>query len=151
MHDNLVSEESLNNLKQDLHEKINNKYVMPHAHNDMVMFLSELGFLGGIIYLYLFGSILIYTLKNWYINKNIFDLSMFIMTINILLRGLSDYNFANIGVISLYFFIYALYLRYLLLQSNKSQEPIKSRYILFVYGGILLIILLRIISRYLIN
>lgn len=151
LHDNLISEESLNNLKQDLHEKINNKYVMPHAHNDMVMFLSELGFLGGIIYLYLFGSILIYTLKNWHINKNIFDLSIFIMTINILIRGLSDYNLANIGVISLYFFIYALYLRYLLLQSNKSQESIKSRYILFVYGGILLIILLRIISRYLIN
>lgn len=44
---------------------------MPHAHNDLVMFLSELGILGGFIYIYLFGSILIYTFNNWQIGKDL--------------------------------------------------------------------------------
>ena len=151
INDNLVSEESLTNLKKDLHEKINDKYVMPHAHNDLVMFLSELGILGGFIYIYLFGSILIYTFSNWQMSKDIWSLSMFLITINILIRGLSDYNFANIGVISLYFFIYSLYLRHIFLSSNKNREKIKNKYIIFIYGIILFIILLRIISRYVIN
>lgn len=151
LNDNLVSEESLINLKKDLHEKIDDKYVMPHAHNDLVMFLSELGILGGFIYIYLFGSILIYTFNNWQISKDLWSLSMFLITINILIRGLSDYNFANIGVISLYFFIYSLYLIYIFLSSDKNREKIKSKYIIFIYGIILFIILLRIISRYVIN
>lgn len=84
-------------------------------------------------------------------SKDIWSLSMFLITINILIRGLSDYNFANIGVISLYFFIYSLYLRHIFLSSNKNREKIKNKYIIFIYGIILFIILLRIISRYVIN
>lgn len=151
LNDNLVSEESITNLKKDLHEKIDDKYVMSHAHNDLVMFLSELGILGGFIYIYLFGSILIYTFSNWQTSKDIWSLSIFLITINVLIRGLSDYNFANIGVMSLYFFIYSLYLRYTFLSSNKNREKIKSKYIIFIYGAILFVILLRIISRYVIN
>lgn len=151
LNDNLVSEESITNLKKDLHEKIDDKYVMSHAHNDLVMFLSELGVLGGFIYIYLFGSILIYTFSNWQTSKDIWSLSIFLITINVLIRGLSDYNFANIGVMSLYFFIYSLYLRYTFLSSNKNREKIKSKYIIFIYGAILFVILLRIISRYVIN
>lgn len=50
---NVISKESLENLKQDLHSKINQQYVMPHAHNDIVMFLSEIGIFGAIIYIYI--------------------------------------------------------------------------------------------------
>lgn len=151
LNDNLVSQESVNNLKKDLHVKINDKYVMPHAHNDMVMFLSELGILGGFIYIYLFGSILIYTMNNWRKNKDIWSLSICIMTINILIRGLSDYNLANMGVISLYLFMYSLYLRCIFLISDKRNEVIKGKYLGFIFGGILLVVLLKIGSKYLMN
>lgn len=151
LNDNLVSQESINNLKKDLHVKINDKYVMPHAHNDMVMFLSELGILGGFIYIYLFGSILIYTMNNWRKNKDIWSLSICIMTINILIRGLSDYNLANMGVMSLYFFMYSLYLRHIFLISDKRNEVIKGKYLGFIFGGILLVVLLRIGSKHFMN
>lgn len=146
---NAISKESLENLKQDLHAKINDQYVMPHAHNDMVMFLSEIGILGAIIYIYMFGSILIYTFKNWYINKDFWGLAIFLMTINILLRGLSDYNLANLGVISVYFSLFSLYLRYIYIQKPLNKKILNKKYALLLYSTIPFIILLRIISKHL--
>lgn len=148
---NTLSDESINNLKQDLHAKINGQYVMPHAHNDIVMFLSEIGILGAAIYIYMFGSILIYTFKNWYMNKDFFGLAIFLMTVNILLRGLSDYNIANLGVISIYFSLFSLYLRYIYIQKPINKKIINKKYILLLYSTVLFIILLRIISKHLFN
>lgn len=148
---NSISKESLENLKQDLHAKINEQYVMPHAHNDIVMFLSEIGILGAIIYIYMFGSILIYTFKNWYINKDFWGLAIFLMTINILLRGLSDYNVANLGVISVYFSLFSLYLRYIYIQKPLNKKILNKKYALLLYSTIPFIILLRIISKHLFN
>ena len=147
----VISKESLENLKQDLHSKINQQYVMPHAHNDIVMFLSEIGIFGAIIYIYMFGSILIYTFKNWYINKDFWGLAIFLMTINILLRGLSDYNIANLGVISVYFSLFALYLRYIYIQKPLNRKILNRKNILLLYSIIFFIILLRIISKHLFN
>lgn len=146
---NAISKESLENLKQDLHAKINDQYVMPHAHNDIVMFLSEIGIFGAIIYIYMFGSILIYTFKNWYINKDFAGLAIFLMTINILLRGLSDYNIANLGVISVYFFLFSLYLREIYIQKHLNRKILNKKYALLLYSTIPFIILLRIISKHL--
>lgn len=148
---NAISKESLENLKQDLHAKINDQYVMPHAHNDIVMFLSEIGIFGAIIYIYMFGNILIYTFKNWYINKDFGGLAIFLMTINILLRGLSDYNIANLGVISVYFFLFSLYLRYIYIQKPLNKKILNKKYALLLYSTIPFIILLRIISKHLFN
>ena len=148
---NAISKESLENLKQDFHAKINGQYVMPHAHNDIVMFLSEIGILGAIIYIYMFGSILIYTFKNWYINKDFWGLAIFLMTINVLLRGLSDYNVANLGVISVYFSLFSLYLRYIYIQKPLNKKILNKKYALLLYSTILFIIVLRTINKHLFN
>lgn len=146
---NLISAESLNNLKNDLHAKVDGQYVMPHAHNDMVMFLSELGILGGIAYIYLFGNILIYTFRNWYINKDLFGLAVFLMTINILIRGFSDYNIANLGIISMYFCLLSLYLKYSCTNNTIYKRISTKKYILFIYCLFIFIILLRATNKYL--
>lgn len=146
---NTVSDEALENLKKDLHSKINGQYVMPHAHNDIVMFLSEIGILGAVIYIYMFGGILVYTLKNWYLSKDIYALAIFLMTINILFRGLSDYNIANLGVISVYFFSFGLYLKYTYLRQNNNKYIINKKYILSIYAIFIFTILLRIASKHL--
>ena len=146
---NAISTEALNNLKHDLHSKIDGQYVMPHAHNDIVMFLSEIGILGGIAYIYIFGSILIYTLKNWYSSKDIYALAIFLMTINILFRGLSDYNIANLGVISVYFFFFSLYLKHLYFNYTNFKHITNKKYILSIYVFFIFIILLRITSKHL--
>lgn len=99
----------------------------------------------------MFGSILIYTFKNWYINKDFWGLAIFLMTINILLRGLSDYNIANLGVISVYFSLFALYLRYIYIQKPLNRKILNRKNILLLYSIIFFIILLRIISKHLFN
>lgn len=145
---NLISDESLNNLKSDLHAKIDGQYVMPHAHNDMVMFLSELGIWGGIAYVFFFSSILIYTFKNWHINKDLFGLAIFLMTINILIRGLSDYNIANLGIISIYFCLLSLYLKYNYIKNIIHKQILNNKFVLSIYISFICIILLRIISKH---
>ena len=84
---NYVSIEAENNLKKDLHNKIGDKYVMPHAHNDIIMFLSEMGVLGGAIYI-IFNITLVKVLFNdWIKYKNYISLAMLMVTINIICTG----------------------------------------------------------------
>lgn len=146
---NAISKESLENLKQDFHAEINGQYVIPHAHNDIIMFLSELGILGGVAYLYMFGSIAIQTLKEWYSSNNIYALSIFLMTINIFFRGLFDYNIANLGVISVYFFLFSIYLKYNYVTESNIKYIIDKKYILSIYGIFIFINLLSGIIKYL--
>ncbi|MDY3875542.1 MAG: O-antigen ligase family protein [Megamonas funiformis] len=146
---NAISKESLENLKQDFHAEINGQYVIPHAHNDIIMFLSELGILGGVAYLYMFGSIAIQTLKEWYSSNNIYALSIFLMTINIFFRGLFDYNIANLGVISVYFFLFSIYLKYNYVIESNIKYIIDKKYILSIYGIFIFINLLSGIIKYL--
>ena len=97
----------------------------------------------------MFGGILVYTLKNWYLSKDIYALAIFLMTINILFRGLSDYNIANLGVISVYFFSFGLYLKYTYLRQNNNKYIINKKYILSIYAIFIFTILLRIASKHL--
>lgn len=150
---NLISNDSKENLKYESAIKINNTSVMSHAHNDLVTFLAQFGIIGGLAYLFLFISILYITFTNWYREKNIIDLSMFLITINFLLHGLVDYNFANLNSTTIYFFILSLYIKYSDINSNDlfSEETIKKKYVVYLYVYIIFIVLLRVISRYLIK
>lgn len=144
-----ISKESLENLKQDFHAEINGQYVIPHAHNDIIMFLSEIGILGGVVYLYMFGSIAVHTLKEWYFSNNIYALSIFLMTINIFFRGLCDYNIANLGVISIYFFLFSMYLKYNYITKASIKYIMDRKYILSIYGIFIFINLLSVVIKYL--
>ena len=148
--DEYLSIESKQNLQHDGAVKINNELVMSHAHNDIVMFLSESGIIGGIAYIYMFFSLIYLLGKDYFFTNNTICLGMLLLTINILIRGLSDYNFAMLNVVTIYFFILSIYLKYLPLikkyyYTEKSYNP---RNIYFLYIGFLFIILLRIFSRY---
>ncbi|WP_196594376.1 O-antigen ligase family protein [Pectinatus sottacetonis] len=147
---NLISPESKENLKHDMAAHINNTLVIPHAHNELVMFLSQFGIIGGILYILLYGSILLHTFKNWRYKNNFIDLSMLFITINFLLHGLDEYNFGNLGAMTIYFFIWGLYLLYTHADNGTFfARDIEKKYIIYPYVFILFIVLLRITSRYL--
>lgn len=148
---NYVSIEAENNLKKDLHNKIGDKYVMPHAHNDIIMFLSEMGVLGGAIYI-IFNITLVKVLFNdWIKYKNYISLAMLMVTINIILRGITDYNFALMGVVSVYFFILSVYICYIYrkyVYNESIIDKVSYKYLLSIYGFIISVILLRILSKH---
>ncbi|MBB5335922.1 O-antigen ligase family protein [Pectinatus brassicae] len=149
---NLISDESKENLKHDLSANINNTLVIPHAHNELVMFLAQFGIIGALLYILYYGNIIFFTIKNWKKKKDPLDLGFFLITINYLLHGLVDYNFSNLNTIAAYFFIWGLYIKYNYQTTNVTTIKIfKKTYLLYFYIFIVFIILLRIISRYLIK
>lgn len=147
---NYLSIESKNNLQQDGAIKIDNMLVMSHAHNDIIMFLIENGIIGGMSYIFLFTTIIYFSLKNYIYTNNIICLAMLLISINFFIRGLSDYNFAMLNVVTIYFFILSIYLKYLSMikQFCNTIKSYNSKYIFLLYIGIIFVILLRIISRY---
>lgn len=148
---NLISNEAQENLKNDLSIKINGTRSIIHAHNDLVMFLAQFGIIGGLVYIFLYGSILFLTFRNWYSRKKSIDLCMFFITLNFLLHGLIDYHFINLHPVTIYFFLLGFYLKYKDINDDISLNApvIKKKYIISVWCVILFIILLRIGSRYL--
>lgn len=124
---------------------------MPHAHNDIIMFLSEMGVLGGAIYI-IFNITLVKVLFNdWIKYKNYISLAMLMVTINIILRGITDYNFALMGVVSVYFFILSVYICYIYrkyVYNESIIDKVSYKYLLSIYGFIISVILLRILSKH---
>ncbi|WP_303691296.1 O-antigen ligase family protein [Megamonas hypermegale] len=145
-----LSAESKQNLQHDGAVKIGNNLVMSHAHNDFIMFLVESGVIGGLAYIYFFITLIYLLLKNYFITNNIICLGMLLLTINLLIRGLSDYNFAMLNVITIYFFILSIYLKYLTSMKYfcNTIKIYSYKNIIYLYISIIFIILLRIFSRY---
>lgn len=96
------------------------QYILPeanyrqlgHAHNNIMNLLAETGVIGCASFLFMFASFLFYSLKNWFNDKNISALMFFSATLGLFLQGMTESNFHNSIVITFYYFLFALYLKY---------------------------------------
>lgn len=90
----------------------NNNYLLPsaikgfvNAHNTYLHFLAEAGFIGTVSFVILFGYILRICYKKTKESQNgVYPIVAFLITVGFLISGLSDYNFAHVPVIRLYWF-----------------------------------------------
>lgn len=89
------------------------KYISPlakepelgHAHNNFFHMMAETGGVGLLSFIFLFGVIIYYGMKNYLKEKNPYGLSLAIITISLLLQGLTEFNFGDSAVIRLYWFL----------------------------------------------
>ena len=80
-----------------------------HAHNNFIQMLAETGIIGLSSFVYMFGYILLTMYRRYMIHRqNIWSLVAFIVTISLLVQGLTEYNFGNSAVIRMYWFILGL-------------------------------------------
>lgn len=93
------------------------KYILPeakephlgHAHNNFIQIAAEAGILGLTGFVCLFGYILSFSWRQWRAcQKNIFALGCFLVTISLLIQGLTEFNFLHSGVMRLYWLIVGL-------------------------------------------
>ncbi len=102
------------------------EYILPeakergqgHPHNNIMIFLAETGIVGCTAFLFMFGSFLYYSLKDWLVNKNISALMFFSATIGVFLQGLTETNFGNSIVMTFYYFIMALSIKFSALRNK---------------------------------
>lgn len=112
------------------------KYILPearephltHAHNNFIHIAAEAGILGLTGFVCLFGYILISSWRQWRARQeNIFALGCFLVTISLLLQGLTEFNFTHSRVMRLYWLIVGLMLAYCkIYQMSCNFEKIKE-------------------------
>ncbi|MCM0758019.1 O-antigen ligase family protein [Sporomusa sphaeroides DSM 2875] len=97
------------------------KYILPeakephltHAHNNFIHIAAEAGILGLTGFVCLFGYILKFSWRQWRAcPENIFALGCFLVTISLLLQGLTEFNFFHSRVMRLYWLIVGFMLAY---------------------------------------
>ncbi|WP_040682885.1 O-antigen ligase family protein [Thermosinus carboxydivorans] len=94
------------------------KYISPqaqepfqrHAHNNFFQVLAEYGLIGFIAFSYMFG----YILFNAYVKlrdnqNNIWALAAILVTLGLLVQGLTEYNFGHSVIMRLYWFLLGLF------------------------------------------
>lgn len=89
-----------------------------HAHNNTLTILAETGIIGGLIFWYMFGTFLLYSFKDWYINRSQVALMFFTVSVALALQGITDYSFGLRPVMMQYFTLLGLYLSYQYQQEN---------------------------------
>jgi Lipid A core - O-antigen ligase and related enzymes len=97
-------------------ELYNSQYISPmakehglgHAHNNLLNVLAEMGLLGLASFIYLFAYILVKTYREYKKDGNIYMLALLLVTISLIVQGLTEYNFDDSAVIRLYWFITGL-------------------------------------------
>jgi len=77
-----------------------------HAHNNFMHMLAETGILGICAFLYMFGYILVTMYHRYRLNsQDTWALAAFLVTISLLIQGMTEYNFGSSAVIRMYWFI----------------------------------------------
>lgn len=143
----LISSQSQENLAKDMHEVINEQNSIPHSHNTLIMFLAQFGIGGCVLFLLLYGSTLFFSFKEWYKKKDITDFIMFIIILNCIIRGLTDYTLWNIAPAMALYIIYGLYISYKANFAVFETVNIK-RVLLCLYGFIIFVIVLTNLLRH---
>lgn len=109
------------------------KEIQRHCHNNFLQMLAENGLIGFLGFVYLFGYLLIVSLVNFFRHHNPFSLLIFGVTLDLMLQGLTEYNFGNSAVIKFYWTVlgcllilmranYDLNLLFLFEQKHKNFE-----------------------------
>lgn len=80
-----------------------------HAHNNFMQMLAETGIIGLSAFVYMFGYILV-TMCNRYLKnqQDIWSLIAVLVTLSLLIQGLTEFNFGNSAVSRMYWFILGL-------------------------------------------
>lgn len=78
------------------------KEIQRHCHNNFLQMLAENGLIGFLGFVFLFGYLLIVSLVNFFRHRNSFSLLIFGVTLDLMLQGLTEYNFGNSAVIKFY-------------------------------------------------
>lgn len=98
-------------------EQYQTRYILPQAierrqteaHNTALHILAERGIVGFVAFVYLFGYILATAYRRYkYGPGQIWGIAIFLVTAGWLFHGLTEYNFKNIMVMRLYWFILGL-------------------------------------------
>ena len=93
------------------------QYILPaakepkltHAHNNFIHIAAEAGTVGLVGFLYMFGSILYTSLRQYRVNNaDAWAMCCFLATVSLLVQGFTEYNFGNSAVCRLYWFIVGL-------------------------------------------
>lgn len=79
-----------------------------HAHNNFLQVLADRGIIGFLGFNYLFGYILYSSYRRYTKTKNLWGMAVFLVTISLLLQGLTEYNVGNSAVIRMYWFLIGL-------------------------------------------
>lgn len=74
-------------------------------HNNFLLSLTETGIIGIIGVLYLWGYLLYFFARDWFQYDRVWSLVALLVTIAILVQGLTDHNFENPSIMRLYWFI----------------------------------------------
>lgn len=98
-------------------EQYHSTYISPnakernlgHAHNNFLQILAETGIIGFVSFAYLFGYILVTSYQRYMLGSK-WAFAVFLVTISLLVQGLTEFNFGNSGVIKMYWFILGLLL-----------------------------------------
>ncbi|CUH94496.1 hypothetical protein P22_0562 [Propionispora sp. 2/2-37] len=79
-----------------------------HAHNNFLQVLADRGIIGFLGFIYLFGYILYSSYRNYSKTKNLWAIGIFLVTVSLLLQGLTEYNAGNSAVTRMYWFLIGL-------------------------------------------
>jgi len=79
-----------------------------HAHNNFLQVLADRGIIGFLGLNYLFGYILYSSYRRYSKVKDLWGLAVFLVTISLLLQGLTEYNMGNLSVMRMYWFLLGL-------------------------------------------
>lgn len=99
-----------------------------HAHNDYLHSLAETGIIGFLGFITLFGYLLYFMVKHYKKDSNLWALIGFLVIINFLVQGLTEYNFSAAVLIRLFWFEMGLVMAGLssssknVLDSNNANE-----------------------------
>lgn len=121
------------------YQAYNTQYISPsalepglmHAHNNFIQMLADGGLIGFLSFVYLYYIIVRLSYQNYRQNDSIYSLVLILVTGNLLMQGLTEFNFGDSVVIRLYWFIVgigfsaAAYQNKFCRSDNKLQASIR--------------------------